>query len=120
MRTHVYQADGWTHQTPQRQGGADGNKHTCSRISETGSGRHLRKVVCSWGTNGLSPAPLLPMTAPRARRMAALTDGENRSPTMRMRGPVIFTTNGLSDGCGVRATAAPMASAATSRTSGDP
>jgi hypothetical protein len=33
---------------------------------------HLRKVVCSCGTNGLSPAPALMMRAPSVTKMAAL------------------------------------------------
>ena len=38
-----------------------------------GSLRHLRNVVWSCGTKGLSPALAFVMSSPRVRRMAALT-----------------------------------------------
>ena len=45
------------------------------RMSSTVSGRHLRNVVCSCGTNGFSAGPARPMMTPSARRMAVLTGG---------------------------------------------
>ena len=62
--------------------------------SALGSARHLRKVVCSCGTKGLSPAPARASRMPSVLRMAALVCHGKRSPTMRIRGPVIWRKGG--------------------------
>ena len=52
-------------------------------------------------------------------RIAALTPHGKRSPTMRISGPVIAITLGLSALADVSETASPSAAAACSRSSGD-
>mmetsp|Transcript_16439 Transcript_16439/g.34707 ORF Transcript_16439/g.34707 Transcript_16439/m.34707 type:complete len:286 (-) Transcript_16439:243-1100(-) len=80
----------------------------------------LTNVVCSCGTNGLRSAAPLDMSMDRVCRISALTPHGKRSPTMRMRGPVIWMTYGLSVVSGVRSTNSPKAAAACSRSSGEP
>mmetsp|Transcript_43207 Transcript_43207/g.109364 ORF Transcript_43207/g.109364 Transcript_43207/m.109364 type:complete len:353 (-) Transcript_43207:505-1563(-) len=87
------------------------------RTCEACSLRHFMKVVCIWGTNGLRPTPALLMSKPIVLRMAALICQEKRSPMMRMSGPVIWTTKGLSVASSVQSTSSPSPSAASSRSS---
>mmetsp|Transcript_13211 Transcript_13211/g.55346 ORF Transcript_13211/g.55346 Transcript_13211/m.55346 type:complete len:244 (-) Transcript_13211:6585-7316(-) len=82
--------------------------------------RHLTKVVCSCGTNGLRPTPPRCTRTPSARRMAALTFELNLSPTTRIRGPVMPTTLGRSALALARHTRSWIPSAALSRPSGEP
>mmetsp|Transcript_51237 Transcript_51237/g.123203 ORF Transcript_51237/g.123203 Transcript_51237/m.123203 type:complete len:230 (-) Transcript_51237:56-745(-) len=85
------------------------------RTSLVPSCRLLTHVVCSCGTKGLSSACPLPMSSASVPRMAALTGAAKRSPTMRMSGPVIWMTKGLSASADVSSMASPSASAAASR-----
>mmetsp|Transcript_28860 Transcript_28860/g.65400 ORF Transcript_28860/g.65400 Transcript_28860/m.65400 type:complete len:238 (-) Transcript_28860:268-981(-) len=90
------------------------------RTTRVVSERALTKVVCSCGTKGLSRIADFEMRRERVWRMAALTPHGNRSPTMRISGPVIWMTNGLRVAKGVREMTAPRADADASRSSGVP
>ena len=64
--------------------------------------------------------PPLSMMMAIVDRIAALTCHPNRSPMIRMSGPVVLTTYGFSAAGEVSDTRSPMPSAACSRTSGEP
>ena len=91
-----------------------------ARTAFAGSESALTKVVCSCGTKGLSSMDPLVISSVSVCRMAALTAGGKRSPTMRINGPVIWMTYGLSAAGEVRPTASPRAAADCSRSSGVP
>mmetsp|Transcript_52020 Transcript_52020/g.129546 ORF Transcript_52020/g.129546 Transcript_52020/m.129546 type:complete len:242 (-) Transcript_52020:3081-3806(-) len=84
------------------------------------SDRDLTKMVWSWGRKGFIMAPPLPSSCSSVCRMAALTCQGKRSPMMRMRGPDICTTIGLSAASDVAVTSSPRPCAACSLVSGDP
>lgn len=48
--------------------------------------KHLIKVVCSWGRNGLNAIPPFPIKMHNVERMAPFTCHGKRSPTTRIRG----------------------------------
>ncbi len=56
-------------------------------MKHTWSPRHLRKVVCSWGTNGLRPGPALAISKPMVCSKAALISQDKRSPIILIMGP---------------------------------
>mmetsp|Transcript_124175 Transcript_124175/g.386696 ORF Transcript_124175/g.386696 Transcript_124175/m.386696 type:complete len:296 (-) Transcript_124175:471-1358(-) len=90
------------------------------RTASEGSARQRTYVVCSCGRKGLRVAP------PRISRdlsvstMAFFTVPGKRSPTIRIKGPVIFTTYGFKASSEVWPTSSPRPLAASSRASAEP
>mmetsp|Transcript_39032 Transcript_39032/g.79907 ORF Transcript_39032/g.79907 Transcript_39032/m.79907 type:complete len:444 (+) Transcript_39032:387-1718(+) len=78
----------------------------------------LTKVVWSCGRKGFIMTPPFWRRRSSVLRMAALTWEGKRSPMMRMRGPLIWTTMGLSAASLVHCTSSPSPTAACSRVSG--
>ena len=98
----------------------DRAKPAFSRTVLWGSLRALRNVVWSWGRNGFNIALALDRRIASVSRTAVLTLCENLSPRIRIRGPVMWTTEGLRASTLVSLMISPSPWAAASFSSGAP
>mmetsp|Transcript_21110 Transcript_21110/g.50935 ORF Transcript_21110/g.50935 Transcript_21110/m.50935 type:complete len:257 (-) Transcript_21110:5954-6724(-) len=89
-----------------------------ARTTLEDSERDLTKVVWSCGRNGFIMIPPRTRRSESVERIAALTCHGKRSPMIRMSGPDICTTIGLSAASEVASTHRPRPSAASARVSG--
>uniref|UniRef100_A0A7C9CPZ7 Uncharacterized protein n=1 Tax=Opuntia streptacantha TaxID=393608 RepID=A0A7C9CPZ7_OPUST len=82
--------------------------------------RHFMNVVCNWGRKGLSAMPPFLIMMVNVDKIALFTCQGNRSPMIRIRGPVIGITNSFRACSLVTSINSPRPSAACSLSSADP